>query len=427
MPETKATAAKLTVQNIATDKLIQDPGNARKHNRKNLDAIKASLTQFGQRRPLVVMSDMTVIAGNGTLAAMLELGWTECAITITPADWNADQARAYALADNRTAELAEWDDKQLAETLASLEEAGWPVQELGFEQSSFDDDAKVVQDEVPDLPEKATRTKAGQLWQLGESRLLVGDSIDPDDVKRLMGGRQADCVFTDPPYNVAYEGGTEEALTIQNDNMSEEDFAAFLEAAYACMFDATKAGGAIYVCHADTGGHLFRNKMVETGWLLKQCLVWVKDAFVLGRQDYHWQHEPILYGWKPGAAHQWFGRRIRSTVLDGTTNIGDLKKHELLELLQEMAEASTVVREPRPRRNGEHPTMKPVPLVARLVANSTQRGDLVLDPFGGSGSTLIASVQMDRACYTIEKDPRYADVILERWEKLTGLTAELAK
>lgn len=421
------TTTKLDVVQVKTADLKLDPSNARKHGRKNLDAIKSSLATFGQRRPLVVMPDMVVIAGNGTLEAMRELGWTECAITITPADWTPEQAKAYALADNRTAELAEWDNTQLSATLAELDEAGWPTQELGFEQSSFDDDANVVQDEVPDVPEKATRTAPGQLWQLGDSRLLVGDSTDPEDFARLMGSDLADCVFTDPPYNVAYEGGTEDALTIQNDNMSDEDFAAFLHAAYSCMFDATKPGGAIYVCHADTGGGVFRHKFVETGWLLKQCLIWVKDAFVLGRQDYHWQHEPILYGWKPGAAHSWYGRRIRSTILDGSVNIGDLKKHELLELLTEMAEASTIIREPRPRRNAEHPTMKPVPLVARMVANSTKPGDIVLDPFGGSGSTLIASVQMDRACYTIEKDPRYADVIIDRWEKLTGQTAQLAE
>lgn len=416
---------KLEVVQAKLTDLTLDPGNARKHGRQNLDAIKSSLATFGQRRPLVVMADMTVIAGNGTLTAMRELGWTECAITITPADWTAEQAKAYALADNRTAELAEWDNTQLATTLAQLDEAGWPVQDLGFEQSSFDDDANVVQDEVPDVPEKATRAKTGQLWQLGTSRLLVGDSTDPDDFKHLMQGELADCVFTDPPYNVAYEGGTAEALTIQNDDMSDADFKKFLGDAYARMFEVTKEGGAIYVCHADSEGENFRAQFSAAGWLLKQCLIWVKDAFVLGRQDYHWQHEPILYGWKPGAAHTWYGRRIRSTVLDGTVQLADLKKHDLIELLTEIVEASTIVREPRPRRNGEHPTMKPVPLVARLVANSTKPGDIVLDPFGGSGSTLIASVQMDRICYTIEKDPRYADVIIERWEKLTGLSAEL--
>lgn len=418
---------KLEITQVQTSDLILDPQNARKHNRKNIDAIKSSLQTFGQRRPLVVMPDMIVIAGNGTLVAMRELGWTDCAVTITPEDWTEEQAKAYALADNRTAELAEWDNTQLATTLASLEDAGWPVQDLGFEQSSFDDDANVVQDEVPDKPEKATRSKLGQLWKLGEHRLLVGDGTDLEDYKRLMGGNEADCVFTDPPYNVAYEGGTDDALTIQNDNMSDADFAEFLHKAYSSMYEVTKPGGGIYVCHADTGGGVFRYKLVDTGWLLKQCLIWVKDAFVLSRQDYHWQHEPILYGWKPGAAHSWYGRRIRSTILDGETNLAELKKHELIEVLQEIAEASTIIREPRPRRNSEHPTMKPVPLVARLLANSTKRGDIVLDPFGGSGSTLIAAAQMERSCYTIELDPRYADVIIERWENLTGQQAELAE
>ena len=417
----------LEVTQVQISDLILDPDNARKHNRKNLDAIKNSLTTFGQRRPLVVMTDMVVIAGNGTLVAMRELGWKQCSVTITPEEWTQEQAKAYALADNRTAELAEWDNAQLAATLANLEDAGWPVQDLGFEQSSFDDDSKVVQDEVPDVPEKETRTKFGQLWKLGEHRVLVGDSTDPDDFKYIMGENLADCVFTDPPYNVAYEGGTDDALTIENDNMSDADFAEFLHAAYTNMFNSTKAGGAIYVCHADTGGGVFRHKFVETGWLLKQCLIWVKDAFVLSRQDYHWQHEPILYGWKPGAAHSWYGRRIRSTILDGEINLAELKKHELIEVLQEIAETSTIIREPRPRRNADHPTMKPVPLVARLLANSTKRGDIILDPFGGSGSTLIAAAQMDRTCYTIEYDPKYADVIIERWEKLTGQTAELAE
>jgi DNA modification methylase len=323
---------------------------------------------------------------------------------------------------NRTAELAEWDSNVLAEHLLELDAAGWSIQDLGFDITE-DEDAQVVQDEVPELPETA-RTKTGQLWDLGGHRLLVGDSTDPDDVARLMGGELADCIFTDPPYNVAYVGGTKEALTIQNDEMSEDDFAAFIRAAYDRMFESAAPGAGIYVCHSDTGGGIFRKALVDSGFYLKQCLIWVKDTFVLSRQDYHWQHEPILYGWKPGAAHSWYGRRVKATVLDEETDLSALKKADLVAILEEIRDNSTVLREDKPRRNGEHPTMKPVPLVARMLANSTKRGDIVLDPFGGRCSTLIAAAQMDRRCYTIEKDPRYADVILERWEKLTNCKAE---
>lgn len=421
----------LKLRTVLLADLTPDPLNVRKHDAKNLDAIRRSLEAFGQRKPIVVAKGhdgrLVVIAGNGTLEAAKDLGWTELAVAEVPADWDHDKARAYAIADNRTAELADWDDVGLASALVDLDSVGYDLKTLGFDPSTLDDGDDVVQDPVPEVPDTATRTKPGQLWLMGDNRLLVGDSTDAEDMTRLMGGALADCVFTDPPYNVAYEGGTEDALTIQNDNMSPEEFDTFLAAAYARMFDSTKAGGGIYVCHADSAGYSFRGRMTDAGWYLKQCLIWVKDNFVLGRQDYHWQHEPILYGWKPGAAHEWYGRRIRATVLESDTDIKNMKKQDLVELLLEIAESSTVVRVDRPRRNGEHPTMKPVPLVARLVANSTKRGDIVLDPFAGSGSTLAACAQMDRVAYLMEYDPRYADVILERWENLSGQTAQLAE
>lgn len=419
----------LTVRSIALDELMNDPQNVRKHDKRNLEAISNSLQTFGQRKPIVCArgnnNELVVIAGNGTLEAAKSIGWTHIDVVEVPEEWDADKARAFAIADNRTAELATWDDAGLTDALLELDAVGYDIKTLGFDPATLDDADDVIQDDVPDVPDKPTRSKAGQLWKLGQHRLLVGDSTDQNDVARLMDGQLADCIFTDPPYNVAYQGGTEDALTIMNDQMSDDDFAQFLHNAYTAMYEHTKPGGAIYVCHADTGGGVFRHKFVETGWMLKQCLIWVKDAFVLGRQDYHWQHEPILYGWKPGAAHEWYGRRVRTTVLENSTDVANMKKAELLALLEEIAEASSIIRVDRPRRNAEHPTMKPVPLVARLVANSSKRGDIVLDPFGGSGSTLVACDQMDRTCFTIEKDERYADVIIERWENLTRGKAEL--
>lgn len=414
---------KLSVQSVRIASLTPDPTNARKHSKRNLDAIAASLEDFGQRRPLVVTAAGVVIAGNGTLEAARSLGWTHVSITRTPDDWTYEQARAYAIADNRTAELAEWDAEVLADQLLDLDANGWSVARLGFDPSGRDDD-DVEQDEVPSVPAKP-RCKLGELWALGEHRLLVGDSTDQASVSRLMAGALADCIFTDPPYNVAYVGGTKAALTIENDAMSSEAFREFLGQAMVGMFAAAAPGAAIYVCHADMAGVAFRESLLDAGFLFKQVLVWVKNAFVMGRQDYHWQHEPILYGWKPGAAHRWYADRKRSTVLDDEVDIALMQPADLVLLLQELRASSTVIREDKPHRNADHPTMKPVRLVARMIANSTRHGDLVLDPFGGSGSTLAACQQMGRRCYTIEMDPKYADVIIERWQQLSGGRAEV--
>lgn len=415
-------APKMTVQTVRIDSLTPDPENARKHSTRNLDAIAASLEDFGQRRPIVVTAGGVVIAGNGTMEAAKQLGWELIAVTRTPADWSYEQARAYALADNRTAELADWDAEVLAEQLLELDAAGWSVGRLGFDVGGRDDE-DVVQDDVPDVP-KVAKSKLGELWALGEHFLLVGDSTDLGSVQLLMGGGLADCVFTDPPYNVDYVGKTKDAMVIENDAMGDAEFRVFLGRAYACMFEVTAPGAAVYVCHADTAGVAFRSGMVDAGFLLKQVLVWVKNAFVLGRQDYHWQHEPILYGWKPGAPHRWYADRRRATLLDEETDIALMQPADLVLLLEELRAGGSVIREDRPHRSADHLTMKPVPLVARLVCNSTRMGDVVLDPFGGSGSTLIACEQMGRRCRTIEMDPRYADVIIERWEALTGLKAE---
>lgn len=411
----------LRIKKISIDQLISDPKNARTHDKKNIEAIKSSLTKFGQRKPIVVMADGTVIAGNGTLEAAKQIGWTELVCALTPDDWTWDQARAYALADNRTAELADWDSMILADQLLELDSVGWDIKELGFGIDDMDEAKEVVQDEVPD--DSPTRTKENEVWIMGSHRLMIGDSTKENDYQKLMTGKQADCILTDPPYNVNYQGGTKDKLTIQNDAMTDENFAQFLKDAYNRMFDSAKPGAAIYVFHSDTGGGIFRKALIESGFYLKQCLIWVKDTFVMSRQDYHWQHEPILYGWKPGAAHKWFGRRIRSTVLDDGKDPSTLSKAELVEIVAELQEMSTIQRADKPHKNDKHPTMKPVPLVAQLMSYSSEPGDIVLDPFCGSGTTLIAAEQLGRFCYAIEKDPRYADVIIDRWEKITGQQA----
>ena len=225
---------------------------------------------------------------------------------------------------------------------------------------------------------------------------------------------------------MAYQGGTKDKLTIENDSMSDAQFEAFLLSAYEAMFANTKPGGAIYICHADGSSVAFRSKFIEAGFMLKQILIWVKDNFTLSRQDYNWQHEPIIYGWKPGSAHNWYGPYSDSTVQEfGEKDIAKMNKDKLVEILQNAMKASTVVRVDRPRRNAEHPTMKPVELITRLLSNSAKRGMRILDPFGGSGSTLIAAETLGMKASLVELDPKYCDVIVKRWETLTGQKAEL--
>lgn len=390
----------MNFQEVAIGSLIPDPANARKHADKNLKAIKGSLARFGQQKPIVVGKNNIVIAGNGTLEAAKSLGWET--IKIVRTDLEGTEATAFAIADNRSGELAEWDAGVLADTLRSLDDIDFDLDSIGFDENDLEKlmptEAEGMQGQTdPDaVPENVdTRCKPGDLWELGRHRLLCGDSTNLVQIEELMDGELADMVWTDPPYNVNYEGKTKDALKIKNDAMNDSDFRQFLRDVYTGMYQVTKPGGAIYVAHADSEGYNFRGAMVEAGWLLKQCLIWVKSAFVMGRQDYHWRHEPILYGWRDGAAHSWEGDRKQSTVLEFD----------------------------RPNRNGEHPTMKPVELVAYCIKNSSKQGERVLDLFGGSGTTLIAAEKLGRAAYLMELDPKYCDVILKRWEDFTGKRA----
>ena len=273
---------------------------------------------------------------------------------------------------------------------------------------------------------------------------MCGDATKPADVDKLMDGRLAAMIFTDPPYNVAYEGGTSDKLTIKNDDMPTEKFNQFLRDAFQCMFSSVEPGGAIYVCHADSEGSNFRGALQDAGWMLKQCLIWAKNQFVIGRQDYQWQHEPILYGWKPGAAHRFFGGRKQGTVIEEIAPItvrqddnGALLSFTAglqtvtirvpsYEVLQSGDDSlSTIWRFDKPLRNGDHPTMKPIGLCARAIQNSSRPGEIAADFFGGSGSTLVAAEQTGRECRTMELDPVYCDLIVKRWEEFTGQKASL--
>lgn len=423
----KAGVSALEVEVVPLGALTLDPRNARKHGRRNLDAIRGSLEQFGQRRPLVVRQDLRVIAGNGTLVAMRDLGWKEVAVTRVPAGWSEEQVRAYALADNRTAELAEWDDVVLADMLAELDAGGWDLASFGFDGLAeiAPDDAD---DDVPEIDEVVT-AKPGDVWELGPHRVACGSSTDPGLVARLFCGRAANAMVTDPPYGVAYEsrGRKTAHRAIAGDDADNAELAKLLTAALGLAFVNLEEGGACYVFHGDSKRAVFERALAEVGYLVHQTLVWVKDSFVLARLDYQPQHEPILYGWRPGGRHTWYGARKRTAIVaDQQPDLDTLDRDELVALLRKLYGSTDVIRHDRPRRSDEHPTMKPVGLLSRLIVNSTKKGALVYDPFLGSGSTLIAAERQGRVCYGVELEPAYVDVVVRRWQTITGGTARLA-
>lgn len=362
--------------------------------------IKNSILEFGYVAPIIVNADMTVIGGHQRLKVLKELGYEEIQCIIVDLDKNKEKALNLAL--NKIS--GEWDNDKLEAILAELKETDIDINITGFSNDEIDDILKDIigsneddfdLEEALDEIEEPT-TKIGDVWLLGKHRLLCGDSTKKEDVMHLMNNQEADMLLTDPPYNVDYEGT---AGKIENDNMNETEFYNLLIDAFKNMYSVAKAGCPIYVFHADTEGLNFRNAFKNAGFKLAQCLVWVKNTFVMGRQDYQWKHEPILYGWKEGKAHYFIDSRSQNTVLEFD----------------------------KPTRNTEHPTMKPIDLLCYLIKNSSRENNIIVDLFGGSGSSLIAAEQTNRICYTMELDPRYCDVIIKRWETLTGQKAELEK
>lgn len=368
------------------DELKPYKNNPRK-NDKAVKAVADSIKEFGFKVPIILDSNMEIIAGHTRLKAAKRLKYKEVPCIIAD-DLTPDQVRAFRLVDNKVGELAEWDIDLLNIELSEIELDLTPF-EFKIEKTLNDIEEDEFEVVLPDEP----KSKKGDIYILGNHRLMCGDSTNKDDVRKLMNGNQCDMIFTDPPYNVNYEGGT--GMKIQNDNMLDATFYDFLFSAFDNMFENTKRGGAIYVCHSDTEGLNFRTAFKNSGYKLAECLIWVKSALVMGRQDYHWRHEPILYGWKEGAAHYFIDDRTQDTVWE-------FKK---------------------PKKNALHPTMKPLELCAKAIYNSSRNGDIILDLFGGSGSTLIASEQLDRICYMMELDEKYVDVIIDRWEKFTGRKA----
>ena len=346
------------------------------------------------------------------------------AIIVRADQLTEEQKREFIIKDNVA--FGEWDDETLTEDFDPDELLDWGLGDLDDEPEANDAERDDYGEE--DAANAPTRCNPGDVWLLGRHRLMCGDSTKEADVAKLMGEEQAHLLLTDPPYNVDYQGGTKEKMKIANDNMDDVAFVGFLTAAFNCAIQAMRPGAAFYVWHADSKGFEFRTALKEVGLTLRETLIWVKNALVLGRQDYQWRHEPCLYGWKDGAAHYFVDDRSQSTVIeDAGVDYRKLKKDELLKLVLQLTDVSvpnTVIYEDKPTKNDIHPTMKPVKLMARLIKNSTKQEQLVLDLFGGSGSTLIACEQINRKCFTMEYDPKYCDAILDRWEKLTGEDAE---
>lgn len=387
-------AKSITVVPLKDIKL--NPKNRNKHPAEQIDRLVLILKENGFRRPGTI-SNRTgfLVCGEGRYLAAKKLGLKEMPVMYQDYENEADEL-ADAVADNAIDKWASLDQSGIMQDVKDLD-TDFNLDRLGIKDFRIVDPTIEPQCDEDDAPPVRTETisKPGDIWELGRHRLLCGDATIADDVAKMMGSDRADLVWTDPPYNVAYEGKTAESLTIQNDEMGDEDFYQFLYDAYLTMIMFTRPGGGIYVAHADTEGVNFRKAMTDAGWLLKQCLIWVKQTLVFGRHDYHWKHEPILYGWAPGASHTWLGDRKQTTVLEFN----------------------------KPQRNGEHPTMKPVELIEYCLNNSVVPGGLVLDLFGGSGSTLIACEKTGRNARIVELDPKYCDVIVARWEKYTGQKA----
>lgn len=389
------------------ENLTPDDHNFNKGSEYGNHLIEKSFREFGAGRSILIDRNNRIIAGNKSIEAASSIGMENVvivettgdeivAVKRTDIDLDSKKGRELALADNATNKAnLDFDEEEISKLSEQFEfdASDWGI-DLGIDVDV--EEAELSEDEKRNIEK---RCNLGDVWKLGNHRLMCGDSTKESDVAQLMNNEKADLLLTDPPYNVDYQGATKDKMKIANDNMSDVAFVGFLTAAFNCAIQAMRSGAAFYVWHADKKGFEFRTALKEVGLTLRETLIWVKNTIILGRRDYQYQHESCLYGWKDGAAHYFIKDRSQSTVIF----------------------------EDKPTRNDIHPTMKPVELMARLIKNSSQCEWLVLDLFGGSGSTLIACEQTGRKCYTMELDPIYCDVIIERWEKLTGLKAELVE
>ena len=382
------------MQLVPIAKLVPYVNNARTHSPEQITKLRSSLREFGFINPVIIDRDFNVIAGHGRILAAKEEGIKEVPCVFADHLTEA-QKKAYIIADNRMAMDAGWDEELLRVEIESLQGMDFDPLLTGFDEKElaalFDDGMEAKEDDfdVDAELQKPAFSRLGDVWTLGRHRLVCGDSTKAETYTTLMDGVKANLVITDPPYNVNYEGS---AGKIKNDNMAGEKFYEFLLAAFQNMESVMEADASIYVFHADTEGLNFRRAFADAGFYLSGCCIWKKQSLVLGRSPYQWQHEPVLYGWKKNGKHQWYTGRKETTIWEFD----------------------------KPKKNGDHPTMKPIPLLAYPIGNSSMANSVVLDPFGGSGSTLIACEQTDRICRTIELDEKFCDVIVNRYIEQVG-------
>ena len=388
----------------SVEKLIPYAKNARTHSDEQVAQIAGSIKEFGFNNPVLVDKDNSIIAGHGRVMAARKLNMDKVPVVILN-HLTESQRKAYVLADNRIALNSGWDTSMLSLELQDLKDdidlslLGFDPDELNALLNPIEETEGLTdEDAVPDVPDEP-KTKLGDIYILGNHRLMCGDSTSIDAVEKLMDGQLADQLVTDPPYNIAYEGGSKKRDQIKNDEMADEEFRQFLKDVYIAADAVMKAGAVFYIWHADTEGYNFRGAARDMGWRIRQTLIWNKDNSAFGRSDYHWKHEPCLYGWKEGAAHLWATDRKQTTVIQCK----------------------------RPSKSDLHPTMKPVELMEYQILNNTKGSDIVLDLFGGSGSTLIGAEKVGRKAYLMELDPKYCDVIVKRWEDFTGKKAVLSE
>lgn len=415
---------KLKVEYLPIEEVKPYKNNAKIHTPEQIDQIKASIQQFGMNDPIGIWSKENIIVeGHGRLLACQELGYKEIPV-IRLDDLTDEQRKAYTLAHNQLTMNTGFDLDILNQELADI---SIDMQEFGFEDINKDDfnieedDFEFNEEEIPEA-----KAKRGEIYKLGEHILMCGDSTARQDVEKLLSGKIADLVVTDPPYNVAISNS--QGMTIENDDMSDESFRKFLNSAFENMSDSLKEGGAFYVWYASREHINFESALLNNNLTVRQQLIWVKNSLVLGRQDYQWRHEPCLYGWKDGEGHYFIYDRTQSTVMEQKEiDIDKLSPEESKKLLKKIYSEipSTIIKENKPQKNNLHPTMKPIELIGRLIHNSSEKGQIVLDLFGGSGSTLIACEQLGRKCYMMEYDPIYVDAIIQRYEEFTGKKAEL--
>lgn len=385
------------MQLVDINKLIPYINNARTHSPEQIKKLRSSLREFGFINPVIIDRDFNVIAGHGRIAAAKEENLKE--IPCVFADHLSEaQKKAYIIADNRMAMDAGWDEELLRVEIESLQAEDFDIGLTGFDEKEIADlfgsgDETSVKDDDYDLTaalEKAAFVQRGDIWAVGRHRLMCGDATSSEDVSALMGETKANLILTDPPYGVSFKSSS--GLTIQNDSMKNEEFYNFLLSAFKCMADHLEKGGSAYVFHADTEGLNFRKAFIDAGFHLAGCCIWVKDSLVLGRSDYQWQHEPVLYGFMQNGKHKWYSDRKQTTIWNFD----------------------------KPKRNANHPTSKPLDLLSYPIGNSTQENAVVIDTFGGSGSTMMACEQMNRICCMMELDEKYASVILRRYVEDTG-------